>query len=231
MEFLQIALDDLDPKACGRCSVCTQVVPAPGNRPNPEKVQAAQAFLRGRDVLIEPRKMWPPQTEGRRGRISGAMVGRALAFADDPSWHAAVSLASGSDVPVSTEVFDGLIDVLSRWRAVWGERPTAVVPMPSRHHRVLLGDLAHRIGEAGNIEVLDILEVTGPAPAPDATSAVRVAQLLAGMSITVGAEVPAGPILLVDDRYSSGWTMTVAASMLRAAGANSVLPLVIHQLP
>ena len=103
--------------------------------------------------------------------------------------------------------------------------------MPSRHHRVLLGDLAHRIGEAGNIEVLDILEVTGPAPAPDATSAVRVAQLLAGMSITVGAEVPAGPILLVDDRYSSGWTMTVAASMLRAAGANSVLPLVIHQLP
>ena len=231
MEFLQIALDDLDPKACGRCSVCTQVVPAPGNRPNPEKVQAAQAFLRGRDVLIEPRKMWPPQTEGRRGRISGAMVGRALAFADDPSWHAAVSLASGSDVPVSTEVFEGLIDVLSRWRAVWGEPPTAVVPMPSRHHGVLLGDLAHRIGEAGNIEVLDILEVTGPAPSPDATSAVRVAQLLAGMSITVGAEVPAGPILLVDDRYSSGWTMTVAASMLRAAGANSVLPLVIHQLP
>ena len=46
-----------------------------------------------------------------------------------------------------------------------------------------------------------------------------------------GADLPPGPVLLVDDSYRTGWTMTVAASLLVEAGAHSVLPLVIHQLP
>ena len=36
-----------------------------------------------------------------------------------------------------------------------------------------------------------------------------------------------GPVLLVDDRVESGWTMTVAAKLLREAGAPAVLPLVL----
>ena len=37
----------------------------------------------------------------------------------------------------------------------------------------------------------------------------------------------ANPVLLVDDQISSGWTMTVAARLLRRAGATAVLPLVL----
>jgi ATP-dependent DNA helicase RecQ len=47
----------------------------------------------------------------------------------------------------------------------------------------------------------------------------------------VGPGLPDGPLLLVDDTYRSGWTMTVAAALLRDAGAPSVMPLVVHQLP
>jgi ATP-dependent DNA helicase RecQ len=36
-----------------------------------------------------------------------------------------------------------------------------------------------------------------------------------------------GPVLLIDDRIESGWTMTVAAKLLREAGAPAVLPLVL----
>src|SRR5262249_56235977 len=36
-----------------------------------------------------------------------------------------------------------------------------------------------------------------------------------------------GPVLLVDDRVDTGWTMTVAAKLLREAGAAAVLPLVL----
>ena len=43
--------------------------------------------------------------------------------------------------------------------------------------------------------------------------------------------LPAGPILLVDDVYSSGWTMTVAASLLGELGATTVYPLVLHRRP
>ncbi len=40
-----------------------------------------------------------------------------------------------------------------------------------------------------------------------------------------------GPLLLVDDTYRTGWTMTVAAALLREAGAVAVMPLVVQQLP
>ncbi len=34
-------------------------------------------------------------------------------------------------------------------------------------------------------------------------------------------------MLLVDDRVETGWTMTVAARLLRQAGASAVLPLAV----
>ena len=36
-----------------------------------------------------------------------------------------------------------------------------------------------------------------------------------------------GPVLLVDDRVDSGWSLTVAAMLLREAGATGVLPLTL----
>jgi ATP-dependent DNA helicase RecQ len=43
--------------------------------------------------------------------------------------------------------------------------------------------------------------------------------------------VPDVPVLLVDDTWRSGWTATIATAVLRDAGARSVTPLVLHQLP
>ena len=54
MRFLQEALDDPAPTDCGRCSVCTGLLPPPGARPSAERVEAARVFARGRDVIIEP---------------------------------------------------------------------------------------------------------------------------------------------------------------------------------
>jgi ATP-dependent DNA helicase RecQ len=36
-----------------------------------------------------------------------------------------------------------------------------------------------------------------------------------------------GPVLLVDDATETGWTLAVAARMLRRSGAQGVLPLVL----
>jgi ATP-dependent DNA helicase RecQ len=51
------------------------------------------------------------------------------------------------------------------------------------------------------------------------------------LRLTAGVAVPAGPILLVDDVYASGWTMTVAAALLADAGADAIYPLVLHRRP
>jgi ATP-dependent DNA helicase RecQ len=233
MEFLQRALDDPDPGPCGRCSVCTGRLPAGGPSVDPEVVAAARTHLRGTDVVLEPRKLWPRGLAGGpSGRIVGAEPGRALLFADAPEWRGAAEAVAGPDRPLDDEVVDGLVAVLGRWRGRWSARPVAVVPVPSRRHPRLVTDLAARIGAVGHLPVLDLLETTGPPPPTDVASGPRVRALRDGLRVRVGGEVPGrGPLLLVDDTYRTGWTVTVAAALLRGAGAAAVLPLVVHQLP
>jgi ATP-dependent DNA helicase RecQ len=233
MEFLQRALDDPDPGPCGRCSVCTGLLPAQGLDIDPESLEAARVYLRGADVTIEPRKLWPGgRDDGRKGRILGASAGRALTFADSPGWGEAAEAVAGTDRPLPDDIVGGMVAVLTRWRGSWRSRPVAVVPMPSRHHPQLIGDLARRVAEVGKLPLIDALEVRGPRPADDAASGPRVDALLSGLLVRDGVTLPAdGPVLLVDDSYRSGWTMTVAAALLREAGAGEVMPLVVHQLP
>ncbi|MEI7859868.1 MAG: DEAD/DEAH box helicase [Acidimicrobiales bacterium] len=233
MEFLQRALDDPDPGPCGRCSVCTGVLPAQGRDIDLGTIAAVRTHLRGVDVILEPRKLWPKGIDGGpTGRIAGALPGRALLFADAPEWREAATAMAGPDRVVDDDVFDGLVAVLGRWRERWEQRPVAVVAVPSRHHGRMVTDLAQRIADIGRLPVLDALEVSGPPPPRDVASGPRVTALLSGMQVRDGVELPAdGPVLLVDDTYRSGWTMTVAASLLRGAGAVGVLPLVVQQLP
>lgn len=233
MEFLQRALDDPDPGPCGRCSVCTGEMPAQGLNIDADAIEAARVHLRGADVIIEPRKLWPSGlNDGRKGRIHGASAGRALTFADSPGWRDAARAIAGPDRPLDDDVVRGMVSVLSRWRESWEQRPVGVVPMPSRHHATMVGDLAAKIAEIGKLPLIDALEARGPRPPDDVPSAPRVNALLARLVLRDEAELPGnGPVLLIDDSYRTGWTMTVAAALLREAGAAGVMPLVVHQLP
>jgi ATP-dependent DNA helicase RecQ len=240
MRFLQEALDDPDPRDCGRCSVCTGRLPGPGARPGAARIEAARVFARGQDVPIEPRKLWPAGS-GRKGRIVGCDEGRALAFAEDPGWADVLrplfARADGPggidafDGPVPPPVLEGVVALLGRWRRTWGARPVAVVPMPSTEHARIVHAIAAHVAEVGRLPIVDALERAGAPPPDDVASAARVKALLASLRLRPGVEVPAGPLLLVDARYRSGWTMTVAAALLRGGGAAAVLPLVLHQLP
>ena len=194
---------------------------------------AARAFLRGAEVVIEPRKLWPRGSgSGRSGRIPGALEGRALLYADAPEWREAARAVAGPDGELAGDVVDGVIAVLTRWRDTWAQRPVAVVPMPSRRHPRMVAGLAERIASVGHLPVVDALTADGPPPPADVASGPRVEALLVGLRVRDGVRWPEeGPVLLVDDTYRSGWTMTVAASLLRGAGVEAVLPLVVHQLP
>ncbi|MGD9702022.1 MAG: DEAD/DEAH box helicase [Acidimicrobiia bacterium] len=230
MQFLQQALDDPDPAPCGQCSVCTGELPYPGAAPTDVTVEGARAFLRTIDVEIEPRKLWPSGLAGRKGRITGCLAGRALAFADDPAWEGSLDLLNGRDAPITDEIADGMVAVLTRWSRTW-QRPVAVVPMPSRRRSEVIRSLADHIATVGKLPLVDALEVVGPTAPTDVASAARAAALISSIRLRDGVTLPDGPVLLVDDTYRTGWTATIAGALLVERGASSVLPFVIHQLP
>jgi ATP-dependent DNA helicase RecQ len=119
---------------------------------------------------------------------------------------------------------------MTRWRGVWAARPVAVAPMPSRTHPLRVRSVAEHLAAVGKLPLLDLLEVSGPPVSSDLASGKRAEGLLEQITVRADADVPDGPILLVDDTYRTGWTMTVAGSRLRDAGASDVLPLVVHRL-
>jgi ATP-dependent DNA helicase RecQ len=150
----------------------------------------------------------------------------------DPTGTAA-SRGPSSDGPLPDDFIAAVVKVLAAWD--WEQRPAGVVTLPSRTRPQLVESLGRRIGEIGRIPYLGGLGYTGAAamarPVRQYNSAQRLAALWRELTVpdALGGEIAGlgGPVLLVDDRVETGWTMTVAAKLLREAGAAAVLPLVL----
>ncbi|HUG86248.1 MAG TPA: RecQ family ATP-dependent DNA helicase [Euzebya sp.] len=254
MAQLLVHLDDpavVQGWTCGRCGVCDPSLVSATAVPDPDTVAAAQVFLRSRDVVLEPRKMWPPGLGQRKGRIRPdrqAAEGRALARGTDPGWHEVVDalLAAPRDVmdphsdPAARarlqatldEALDGLTQVLARWD--WLQRPTWVTWIPSRRRPWLPQSLADGLAARGRLPLIPAFTPSPAGRQPQsamgnsvhaAAGAVRAVHL----QLESLADAPEGPVLLIDDLRSTGWTLTVAADALRAAGVPAVLPLALQR--
>jgi ATP-dependent DNA helicase RecQ len=225
MEFLRRQLDDPEAAPCGRCDNCT------GHSWSSDVPEAAAGAARERlarpGVEVEPRRMWPSGLSEASGKIGPALVasqGRALGRLTDIGWGTIVrDLLAAPDQPVPENVFDGMVKVLASWG--WEQRPVAVASIPSRSKPELISSLAERIGTVGRLPYLGALGYQDPPAERRHNSAQRVRSLWT--TFTVPFDVPDGPVLLVDDRIDSGWTMTIAARLVREAGASVVMPLVL----
>ena len=231
---LRQALDDPVADRCGRCSACTGVLPGElAPRPSRASVDSARTFLRGIDILIEPRKMWTTGLS-KSGRIAPALIaaeGRALAFAADPAWPDVEGLMQGPDAPAPNWLIDGISAVLERWDARWANRPTMIVPIPSSTHPELIASLATELGKLRSIPVAEAITVTGPRAERSLSTKARAIYQEPRLQLASSGGVTGQTVLLLDDRLRSGWTMTIAAALLRDAGAIDVLPLVVHKQP
>jgi ATP-dependent DNA helicase RecQ len=234
MEFLQRSLDDDTATPCGRCDNCAGAwfSDAIGQ----DATDAASAALDRVGVPIEPRRQWPTGADRLgvpvRGRIPAteqADEGRALARLTDLGWGGTLRelfAAGAADAPIQPSVLAACVRVLGDWG--WAERPVAVVAMPSRSKPQLVSTLARGIADVGRIPLLGALDLVdgGPVGGPGGNSAFRLAGEWGRFS-AASLDIPAGPILLVDDLVDSRWTMTVAARELRRAGAIAVLPFAL----
>ena len=254
MEFLRQQLDDPEAAPCGRCDNCAGA--RYGTGVSPEALDAARAALGRPGTAFEPRRLWPTGMDALgvplKGKIPAgeqAGSGRALGRLSDIGWGTrlrSLLAESAPDVPVPTEVVDALVSVLADWARGPGgwagpadtaggrpARPVGVVAMASATRPVLVESLAARIAEVGRLPLLGRIGYAAGRPphGPRSNSAQRL-HSLAG-TLVVPDELRAalaatpGPVLLVDDLVDSGWTVTVAARLLRQAGADGVLPLVL----
>ncbi|WP_437041390.1 RecQ family ATP-dependent DNA helicase [Streptomyces sp. enrichment culture] len=250
MEFLQRQLDDEAAKPCGRCDNCAG--PRFTADTSVEALDAARVDLGRAGVEVEPRRMWPTGLPAigvdLKGRIPAgeqAAPGRALGRLSDIGWGNRLRpllAPQAPDEPVPDDVAKAVVDVLADWArgpGGWASgssdappRPVGVVTVASRTRPRLIHSLGARIAEVGRLPLLGAVEYTGEThPGPRSNSAQRLKALDGTLTVPEAlAAVLAqaqGPVLLVDDYTETGWTLAVAARLLRRSGAQGVLPLVL----
>ena len=232
MTFLRAQLDDpqlTEGTLCGRCDNCA------GARYDTEvdsaAVDAARDRLARPGIEISPRLQWPTGMAklgiDLSGRITdGPATGRAIGRLTDLGWGVRLRrLLSAADEPVPADVLAATVAVLASWS--WESRPVAVMGVDSSTHPVLIGSLVDGLAEVGRLRNLGTLRYRpGRRPVAAANSAYRV-MALEDSWIEPDLGGVAGPILLVDAETDTGWTFTMAARMLRQAGAESVLPFAL----
>ncbi|MEV6651540.1 RecQ family ATP-dependent DNA helicase [Streptomyces sp. NPDC051219] len=252
MEFLRRQLDDEEAAPCGRCDNCagtrfTDVV-------STAALDTARGELGRPGVELEPRRMWPTGLAAvgvdLKGRIPAgelASPGRALGRLSDIGWGNRLRplLAPQSpDGPVPDDVAQAVVSVLADWAkgpGGWASgaedapaRPVGVVTVTSRSRPELIGTLGERIAVIGRMPLLGSVEYAPGAPEnriPASNSAQRVRALHQALTVPPtladALATAGGPVLLVDDLSESGWTLAMAARLLRKAGAEEVFPLVL----
>lgn len=252
MEFLRRQLDDEEATACGRCDNCAGA--RFDDKVSTAALDGARGELGRPGVEVEPRKMWPTGLSAvgvdLKGRIPAgelALPGRALGRLSDIGWGNRLRpllAAQAQDGPVPDDVSSAVVTVITDWAKGPGgwatgapdaaPRPAGVVTVASRRRPQLVQSLGSRIAEVGRMPLLGTVTY---APGSEdllvsrTNSAQRVRALHEALvvepALSEALAAAGGPVLLVDDLSDTGWTLAVAARLLRRAGAAEVFPLVL----
>ncbi|MHA3019188.1 RecQ family ATP-dependent DNA helicase [Mycobacterium sp. BMJ-28] len=231
MAFLRRQLDDPELTAdhrCGRCDNCAGTrYPATVDA---TAAESAREQLMRPGVELAPRKQWPTglaslgvELSGRIG--DGPETGRVIGRLTDLGWGTRLRRQLGEpDGEVPDDLVQAAIAVLKAWD--WQHRPTAVLALDSATRPRLIQSMAARLAQIGKLTDLGVLRYRPEhRPVTAANSAYRVAGLRDAWEAPAG--IGPGPVLLVDDLADTGWTLTMAARVVRHAGASAVLPFAL----
>jgi ATP-dependent DNA helicase RecQ len=228
MEFLARALDDPDAKTCGVCANCQ----GKGFRAETsvELVKQAAEFLGRVDIVLEPKKRWPLDMVLSENSVIPAGMrnapGRSLCYYGDAGWGRLVREGKYERGEFDDQMVDAsALLIRERWQPE--PFPEWVTAIPSRRHPGLVYDFASRLACLLGIRFVAALVRTLEAPEQKlmANSSMQ-ARNVAGTLGTI-EQIPAGPVLLIDDIVDSGWTLTLAGWLLRRKGSGVVHPFTL----
>ena len=192
----------------------------------------AATFLRHAEAPLNTNKQVAPDAfqhykfSGNLPQHLRALEGRVLSRWGDAGWGHVVADGKHDNHFPDELVAAAAKMILERWSPE--PRPEWVTSVPSRNHPELVPDFAARLADALGLPFLPVVEkVLDNEPQKMQQNRFHRCRNLDGAFEVSDNDLPNGPVLLVDDVYDSGWTMTVVAALLKQAGSGSVLPLAL----
>ena len=230
MQFLAEALDDPDPKSCGRCERCigSPIVETSVSR---ECVIAATRFLRHAEVPLECNKQVAKGSfpeYGWSGNLPVAFrakTGRVLARWGDAGWGEVVAREKHAGRFGDELVRAAAEMIKDRWRPdPW---PAWVTCVPSNRNPTLVPNYSRRLADALSLPFVPVIaKARDNAPQKAQHNRFHQCHNLDGAFVVKG-QVREGGVLLVDDIADSRWTLTVLAALLRGEGCSAVWPFAL----
>ena len=230
MACLARALDEANPRPCGKCARCLGR-PVVEEGFQHQRAVVAALFLRHAELPLECNKQVAANAfpeYGFRGNLPlslRAEAGRILSRWGDAGWGKVVA-----DDKHAGRFRDELVEaaaemVRERWRP--DPPPAWVTCVPSRRHPDLVPDFSRRLAQSLGIPFLPVVsKVRDNQPQKMQQNRYFQCHNLDGVFRIAGG-IANDPVLLVDDMVDSAWTLTVVAALLRGAGSGPVWPLAL----
>ncbi|MBT6848320.1 MAG: ATP-dependent DNA helicase RecQ [Planctomycetaceae bacterium] len=231
MKYLRNALDDQSTADCGKCSNCLghSVVNV---SPDSQAIRDAMLFLRRAEMPLELKKQAAPNAfviyditynipTGLRGS-----EGRVLSRWADAAWGRKVK--EGFEAGhYCQELVEAVADMIEQRWDLSASPPQWVTCIPSLRAPTLVADFAKRLADRLGLVFSPVIKkLLDNAPQREQVNRFHCCHNLDGV-FAVDADMPSGPVLLVDDTVNSAWTLTVASYLLRLNGSGEVLPLAL----
>jgi len=221
MRFIVNSLDDPDLKACGRCDNCRGEYLT--GEFEPAEIAEALNFLRRSKLAIEPRKKtadskWIPKNEMSE-------VGECLSSWRDGGYGDLVAQGKQTDKHFADELVDAMAAMVSGMAVT--VKPTWVTCVPSSRSGELVPNFANRLATKLGLPFCPVVTKTRKTEQQKQmqNSVFQSANIEGAFS--VGSLQVVGPVLLVDDLVDSRWTLTEVGRVLRRAGVEAVIPIVL----
>ena len=244
MEFLARALDDPTAAPCGKCMNCARQTTR--RSPPVGLVQDAITFLRGADLILQPRERWPkPVLNQINARFPAAVElsenggpkttipvhlrpepGRVLCIYGDAGWGPEVAHGKYQTGEFSDQlVAAGARLIQEKWKPEPG--PQWLTAVPSLRRTGLVAQFAERLADRLQLPFVDCVRKTAQKP-PQKEMQNSIQQVRNVLEAFMVIEpLPAGAALLVDDVTDSGWTLTMVAVLLKLHGSGPVYPFAL----
>ncbi len=215
MRFLTDLLDDDMAGGCGICDNCRGEMLQPST--SSTLIADAEAFLRNRPLMIEPRKQSIPISERNQ-------QGRTLAHWGDSGWGPMVQQGR-RDGHFADELVDAMAEMITEWAP--SPAPEWVAAVPSDRTTSLVPGFAARVAARLGLVFVPLLERAAERPPQvEMQNSPHQSANVAG-AFTLGEPPMPGPVLLIDDLVDSGWTLTETGRLLSRSGSGPVYPLVL----